>query len=139
MHKRETDRELARGTEDPDGRSSGESASEGETVEIVPRPPLAIRQLRQQAVAIPLPAWRRLQGRIEAMPEASTIWLALAGALAGVSLERHDETSLLTGAGSLLCYLAHRAVAKANRSARADIVEEMQLHDPSPRHRSPKQ
>lgn len=73
------------------------------------------------------------------MPEPSTIWLALAGALAGVSLERHDESSLVTGAGSLVCYLAHRAIAKVNRSARADIVEEMRIHGPARRRRGRRQ
>ena len=131
MHKEEPHRELESSTDGADRHSSSASSGEGETFQVVPQPPVTIRQPRQQAITIPLAYWRRLERRVATMPETSTIWLALAGALAGVSIERHDESSLLTGAGSFLCYLAHRAIAKGSRTTRADIVEEMRLHDPS--------
>jgi hypothetical protein len=71
------------------------------------------------------------------MPEPSTVWLALAGALTGVSLERHDESALITGPAALICYLAHRAISKMSRSARADIAHEMRLHGPRRRRKGP--
>jgi hypothetical protein len=130
MHRKRIQEQLGGSTENGNGRSSGASQEEGETRQEVSRPPLLLTQSRPEAIPIPLPYWQRLERRVATMPEPSTIWLTAAGVLAGVSLERHDESALLTGAGSVACYLAHRMVAKANRGTRADIVDEMRVHGP---------
>ena len=120
-----------------DGRSSDGSDrdEERETLQAVPQPPMLVRQPQWEVVAVPLPFWWRLQRRVETMPATSTIWLTLSGALAGVTLERHDESALVTGAGCVLCYLAHRTISKAHRSLRTDIAKEMRLHGPRKRQR----
>jgi hypothetical protein len=135
MQQKEPHREPEGPTEDLDDHSPSGSSVEGETFEVVPQPPLTVRQPRQQAVVIPLPEWRRLQRRVETMPRPPRIWQTLAGLLAGAALGRHDESALWMGGGALLCFLADRAINRGNRGVSADILEEMKLHDPRPRRR----
>lgn len=135
MRQRKSHRESEGPTQDLNDNSLSEASAEGETYEVIPQPPLTVRQPRQQAVVIPLPVWLRLQRRVGAMLPPPRIWQALGSLLAGAALGRHDESALWMGAGALLCFLADRAIGKSNRDVSRDILDEMRVHDPRPRKR----
>ena len=65
------------------------------------------------------------------MPQTSTVWLGLAGVLAGAAIgERESIFAIALGLGAFLCLLAHKAVNRVNRGVGRDIVAEMELHEP---------
>jgi hypothetical protein len=64
------------------------------------------------------------------MPKASALWLTVAGAFAGVAVERHDQSALPYAALALVFFLVHQAVNRANQCRREDIVNEMELYEP---------
>jgi hypothetical protein len=94
------------------------------------RAPLVVSLSEEEAVVLPRSSWERLKKRVLEAPQTSTLWLGLAGVLAGATIAERDSTlAIATGLGALLCCLAHRAVNRANSKARKDIVDEMRLHE----------
>jgi len=94
------------------------------------QPPMVVRLFTEEGVVVKHRAWLRLKRRVFEMPQTSTAWLTVASLLAGTTLaERDSWIAVATGLGAIGCYLAHRAVNRANRGAREDIIKEMELHE----------